>query len=127
MTITVIVLTYNRSAILRLCLECLESQHCKDFDVLVVNDGSTDDTESVLSEFVGRKSLRVRVLTQRENSGPSKGRNLAIAEASTDLCVLIGDDILVDPNFIETHRRLHQERPQHEVVGLGLTRWDARH
>jgi glycosyltransferase involved in cell wall biosynthesis len=126
MTLTVIVLTYNRSRVLRLCLDHLEAQTDKDFEVVVVNDGSTDDTEAVLSAYQDRGCLRLRHVKQA-NKGPSAARNLGIASATTELCVLIGDDILVAPDFVEMHRQFHLKRPQQEVVGLGVTRWDRVH
>jgi glycosyltransferase involved in cell wall biosynthesis len=126
LTITVIVPTYNRCEALRLCLGRLEAQHCKDFSVLVVDDGCTDSTHLVLREFQDRRSLRLRVV-KKANEGRARARNLGIANADTDLSVLIGDDILVDPDFVETHRRLHLEKPQPEVVGIGLTLWDEVH
>ena len=124
--VTVIVPTYNRAATLLLCLQHLEAQRYKNFEVIVVDDGSTDDTQAVLADFRARTALCLRVL-KLENGGPARGRNVAIAKARTELCVLIGDDILVGPEFVEAHLRLHRERPEREVVGLGLTLWDTTH
>ena len=122
--LTVVIPTYNRCEILRVCLERLEAQSDSNFEVLVINDGSTDGTEEVLAEAQAHSHLRIRWLTQ-ENSGPARGRNLALAHVQTQLCILIGDDILASPTFVEAHRRLHANRPEISVVGLGLTRWDT--
>ncbi len=122
--ITVVIPTYNRSGILRICLQRLAAQNNPRFEVLVVNDGSTDGTEEVLAAVQAQSSFQMKWLTQ-ENAGPARGRNLAIARVQTRLCVLIGDDILVSSDFIERHLALHERRPEKAVVGLGLTRWDT--
>jgi glycosyltransferase involved in cell wall biosynthesis len=124
--ICVIIPTFNRAQVLALCLEHLERQTYTDFEVLVVDDGSTDDTAATLERFVQNSSLRMRTLRQ-PNSGPAKGRNLAIQAADSPLCILIGDDILVSPNFVEQHRLMHQGHSSESTVGLGLTRWDTVH
>ena len=124
--ITVVIPTYNRAQTLRLCLEHLEHQTEPNFRVIVINDGSTDGTATVLQDFLVLSSLRMQVLTQ-QNSGPARGRNLAIARVETEYCLLIGDDVLVTPTFVESHLRLHQTRSELEVVGLGWTQWDTKH
>ena len=124
MDITVVIPTYNRSAILRVCLQRLEAQSVKDFEVVVVNDGSTDDTEAVLAEAQSRSSLQIRRLKQ-ENGGPARGRNAALAHVQTRFCILIGDDILVSEHFIKRHLDLHRNNPDKAVVGLGWTHWDS--
>lgn len=120
--ITIIIPTYNRCEILRVCLERLEAQSYRDFHVLVVNDGSTDRTEEVLLD--ARSRLRLQWLTQK-NAGPARGRNQALAQVRTRLCILIGDDILAGREFVERHLDLHTNRPEEAVVGLGWTRWDG--
>ena len=124
--VSVIIPTYNRSSYLRLCLEYLEAQSRKDFDVLVIDDGSTDDTPETLSAIAERTALRLRVITQPNGKTPT-ARNRGIAEARTDICIMIGDDMLVSERFVDTHLQLHLARPEKHVVGLGWVRWDTVH
>ncbi len=79
--ITVIVPTYNRADVLLLYLAALEAQTMRDFDVIVVNDGSTDNTEEMLAAYARDTPLHLRVLSQ-ENAGPARGRNLAISQTA---------------------------------------------
>jgi glycosyltransferase involved in cell wall biosynthesis len=122
--ITVIIPTYNRADVLLLCLAALETQTMSAFDVIVVNDGSTDNTEKDLTTYARTTPLRLRVLSQ-PNAGPARGRNLAISQTQTPLAVLIGDDILGTPKFVEEHIRFHEEHPDLGQLALGWTTWDT--
>jgi glycosyltransferase involved in cell wall biosynthesis len=124
--ITVIVPTYNRAEVLLLCLAALEAQTMRDFDVIVVNDGSTDNTEEMLAVYARATPLRLRVLSQ-ENAGPARGRNLAISQTQTPLVVLIGDDILGTPTFVDEHLRFHEKHQETDQLALGWTKWDTIH
>jgi hypothetical protein len=122
LAVTVVIPTYNRSDTLISCLEHLEKQSFTDFEVILVDDGSTDATPQLIREFVLHTRLHLCSIRQ-ENSGPARARNAAIARARAPICLLIGDDIFATPDFVKTHLELHRQRPEMEVAGLGLTRW----
>jgi glycosyltransferase involved in cell wall biosynthesis len=121
--ITVIIPTYNRQDILKICLEKLETQTFSNFSVILVDDGSTDATTEMLKEYCRSTTLHILFL-QQTNSGPARARNLAIHAARSPVCIFIGDDILVAPTFVEQHLKFHQGFPETDIVALGLTRWD---
>ena len=120
--IGVVIPTYNRSTVLLSCLRRLEHQTYPDFEVVIVDDGSTQPVEKMLEEYARESRLRISYLRQ-ENSGPARARNAAIAALQTPICLMIGDDILVSPGFVSSHLELHRKRPEANVAGLGLTRW----
>lgn len=124
--ITVIVCTFNRKDILRLCLQALEAQSRTDFEVIVVDDGSSDGTREMLVKYQSTTPLRMQVLAQ-ENSGPARARNIAVACTHTPLAMLIGDDIVATPTLVEAHLQFHLENPAHDKIALGWTRWDETH
>ncbi len=124
--LTVIIPTYNRLSNLRLCLQSLQNQTIKDFDVILVNDGSTDDVADALDEMARDSPLSLRVLHQ-QNAGQGRARNLAITHVSTPLSLLLGDDILPAPNCLEVHRDFHLSYPATKEVALGWTQWDQVH
>jgi glycosyltransferase involved in cell wall biosynthesis len=121
-----IIPTFNRVDALMICLEHLERQTCSDFEVIVVNDGSTDSTARQMDSYAARTSLRLRYRSQ-PNSGPARARNLAISMTKAPLCLMIGDDIFVCPEFTEAHLDFHREHPALNVAALGLTRWSESH
>jgi cellulose synthase/poly-beta-1,6-N-acetylglucosamine synthase-like glycosyltransferase len=118
----VIIPTFNRSDILLRCLQHLEVQAWKKFDVIVVDDGSTDDTSLQMESYAARTSLSFQYVRQ-ENSGPARARNRAISLLQSPVCLMIGDDILASPDLVQIHLSLHLGRPDSKVVGLGFTRW----
>ena len=77
--VSVIIPVYNSSEYIRHCLDSLLSQTLQDIEILCVDDGSTDDSLSILEEY-SRKDQRVRVLTQ-ENAGAGAARNHGLREA----------------------------------------------
>ena len=119
----VVIPTYNRADVLIRCLRHLEAQIWKNFEVVVVDDGSTDGTCRQIEEYAAYTSLSLRYVRQ-ENSGPARARNYAVSLLKSQVCLLIGDDILVSPDFVQQHLTLHRYRPELQVVGLGLTRWN---
>lgn len=117
-----IIPTFNRMDALMICLEHLERQTFSDFEVIVVDDGSTDSTAQQMESYAARTPLRLRYRRQ-PNSGPARARNVAVSLTQAPLSLMIGDDIFVCPEFTETHLQFHRERPALNVAGLGLTRW----
>src|SRR5437867_126575 len=83
--VSVIVPTYNRAATLAQSLESILGQSCSDFELIVADDGSTDDTAAVLARYGGR----VRVL-RLEHRGVAAARNAALAAALGE-CVAFHD------------------------------------
>jgi len=120
--IGVIIPTYNRAEVLLSCLHHLERQTTKNFEVIVVDDGSTDFTPRLLKEYQQRTPLHLQCIRQ-ENGGPARARNVAIAELRAPICLMIGDDILATPELVSRHLELHQQRPALPVAAVGLTRW----
>ncbi len=121
----VVIPTYNRREALLECLRHLERQTWKDFEVLVLDDGSSDGTAEAMAAYCTSAPFPVRFLRQ-ENCGPAVARNRAIAEIAAPVSVLIGDDIFCRPEFLAEHLRLHREHPELEAVAVGLTVWSER-
>lgn len=120
--LAVVIPTYNRCDALKQCMKHLEEQARKDFEVVIVDDGSTDSTEAWVSDYLKRTPLALRYFRQ-ENSGPARARNFAISVIEAPITLLIGDDIFPTSQFTAFHMQLHEQRPEASIVGLGLTVW----
>lgn len=94
--VTVIVPVYNAEPYLRCCLDGLRAQTLKDFDVIVVDDGSTDNSGEICDEYAS-KDWRLVVL-HKENGGVSSARNLALDRARGKYVMFIDSDDWMEPN-----------------------------
>ena len=94
--LSVVVPVFNVEEYLDDCLLSLDEQDCHDFEAVCVNDGSTDNSRSILERWAREKPW-IRVI-DTENGGPSHARNIGIRAASGDfVCFLDSDDRLI-PN-----------------------------
>lgn len=94
---SVVVCCYNRGARVLLCLESLASMEFRDFELVLVDDGSTDDTGAVLTEFCGRHpEISSTVVRLAHNSGVSAARNAGIGKSSAELVFFTDSDCEVD-------------------------------
>src|ERR1700687_1658087 len=87
--ISVVVPLYNKASYIGRCLDSILTQSFSDFEVIVVNDGSTDGSETVVERF---RDARVRIVSQ-ENAGPGSARNRGVRLAHSPLVAFLdGDD-----------------------------------
>jgi glycosyltransferase involved in cell wall biosynthesis len=120
---TVIMPTYNRRDALGLVLDAWERQRPDDlgFEVVVVDDGSTDGTAEALED---RRSQRFALRTaMQSNAGPAAARNRGMAQARGDIVLFSGDDIEPTPDLLAEHLAGHEAAADVRVAILGLTRW----
>lgn len=98
-----LIATYRRAAFLPDLVGCLEAQTLprERFEVVIVDDGSDDDTWSVLSHQAERSSLRLAVLRRARNGGPAAARNRAVALSHGELLAFTDDDCLPSPRWLE--------------------------
>lgn len=114
--LAVIIPTYNRADLLRRCLDALAEQTkpLANFEIIVVVDGSADNTTEVLGSYSGLENLRVHV---QPNQGVGGARNTGAELASAPLLLFLDDDMVAAPDLISTHIEAH--RASAGIVGLG--------
>jgi len=99
-TLTVFTPTYNRSDTLRRTYESLCNQTCQDFEWLIIDDGSTDNTEDVVKTWVNERKIPLRYI-KKENGGLFTGYNTAIANIDTELNVCVDSDDFMPNDAVE--------------------------
>ena len=111
--VSVVIPTYNRATLLARALDSALAQTLSDFEVLVVDDGSTDETEAVVR---GCGDDRVRYLRQPTNQGVSAARNRGLQEARGPFIAFLDSDDVWFPHKLDAQVTRFRELP--EDVGL---------
>ena len=97
--ISIIVPIYNTDCYLRQCLDSIINQSYKNFEVLLVNDGSVDDSAMICKEFA-EKDSRIRYF-EKENGGVSSARNLGLKNVKGNYITFVDSDDWVEENYLE--------------------------
>ncbi|MDZ7630572.1 MAG: glycosyltransferase [Gemmatimonadaceae bacterium] len=123
--VSVIIPTYRRSPILQQCLHALAQQTfpAHRFEVIVSDDGSGDDTESVVRAM--QVPYALTFLTQA-NSGPARARNAALRHARGEIILILNDDALLEPDAVTIHVERHLVHPDGGLAVLGAFRFPER-
>src|SRR5262245_20674574 len=106
--VTIGIPTRNRSALLKVCVASALAQTYPNIEVVVSDNASTDDTLATLQEFA---DPRLRVVANRENVGHVGNFNRCLNEARGEYFVLLCDDNVIQPEFLEKCIRLVEKQP----------------
>jgi len=110
-TISVIIPLYNKEADVERAINSVLSQTIENFEVIVVNDGSTDKSPFIVRAI---NDSRIRIIDQK-NAGVSAARNRGIQEAQADLIAFLDADDEWKPSFLETILDLRERYPECKV------------
>lgn len=113
-TVSIIVPVYNAERTIRRCIESILSQEYSDFELLLVNDGSTDHSGAICEEYAARDS-RIQVF-HKENTGVSATRNLALDRAAGTYLQFLDSDDWITPDATKSLVRAMESGPCDMVV-----------
>jgi glycosyltransferase involved in cell wall biosynthesis len=123
MFLSVVIPTYNRLPILQKCLRALEQQRLQEplsgYEVVVVDDGSTDNTVAWLQAHA-RDLPHVRLIRQ-QHGGPAEGRNRGVEAAVGEVIVFIDSDLVVTEGFLQAHAEALQRSWRQQGNRLSFT------
>lgn len=122
-TLTVFTLTYNRAYCLNKCYESLLRQTCKDFEWLVVDDGSTDNTKELVDSWINEAKVPIKYI-YKKNGGMHSGYNTAYDNIFTELAVSIDSDDYMLDDAVEKIINFWKENGNESyagIVGLDIT------
>lgn len=116
--ISIIVSTYNRCEVLRGALERMLAQEAKGikYEIIAVDNNSTDDTRSVIESLIARGHDNLRYLFE-PRQGVSYGRNSGMKAARSPIFAFTDDDVRVSPNWIARIKRAFDEHPEVDFLG----------
>lgn len=107
--ISVIVPVYNTGKYLKKCVDSILNQTMNDFEIIIVNDGSTDNSAEIIQEYVNRNPGKIKYFAQ-ENGGLSSARNNGIKNATGNyLCFVDSDDYINEKLFESLEKYINED------------------
>lgn len=118
--------TYNRAYILSRLYESLCRQTSSAFEWLIVDDGSTDNTQNMISKWIEEGKISIRYFKQ-ENGGKQRAHNYGVAKCDMELFACVDSDDFVSDDFVEEHiKKWEQVRDNEKIGGLVSLKGDLR-
>lgn len=115
--LTVFTPTFNRAHTLARTYQSMCRQTCCDFEWLVIDDGSTDDTAALVDKWIAENKLPIRYI-YKQNGGLYTGYNMAYLNIDSELCVCIDSDDYMPDDAVEKIIRCWKERGSDQYAGL---------
>ena len=120
---SIIIPLYNKERSIRTALESVLGQHYTNFEVIVVNDGSTDNSLKNAESIV---DPRIRLLN-KPNGGVSSARNRGIKESTGDWIAFFDADDVLYPNALEEYKFLIEQFPEAKVVSTSVDQTNKKY
>ena len=120
--VTVLMSVYNGERFLREAVECILNQTFRDFEFLIINDGSTDGTRDIILSY---KDSRIRLVNNKDNVGLTKSLNKGLAMSSGELVARQDSDdisslhrLAQQVNFLDSHPEVVAIGSQIKAIGI---------
>ena len=117
--ISVIIPTFNRALYIRQAIDSVLNQTCDNFEIIVVDDGSTDDTAQIVANYGGRVQY-----VKTPNGGVAHARNVGMCQARGDYFTFLDSDDLVYPYMLEVQSKLLDRHPDVALVYAEMSGFD---
>ncbi|MBW3015153.1 glycosyltransferase family 2 protein [Candidatus Woesearchaeota archaeon] len=113
MKVSIIILNYNGKRFLKDCINSVLKQTYKDYEVILVDNGSSDDS----AEYVKKQFPSVKVVRNEENLGFAEGNNLGVRHAKGKYICLLNNDTVVNKEWLEEKMKIIEGNPLVRLVG----------
>jgi NDP-sugar pyrophosphorylase family protein len=118
--VSILMATYNRAAMIGPTIESIQKQTFKDWELVIPDDGSKDDTEAVVSAWQ-KKDARIKYIKSAVNQGISRNYNMGFAATRGEYIAMIDDDDpWCDDRKLEKQVKFLDEHPDYVGVGGGV-------
>lgn len=105
--VSIIIPVYNSEKFIKKCLDSVLNQTIKEIEIIVINDGSKDNSQKIINEYKNKYSNIIAI--EQENMGVARTRNNAIKMANTEYVMFIDNDDYIDENYVEVHLKEIEE------------------
>jgi len=111
--ISVLISTYKRSAYLIRLLDSIRDQGYKNYEIIIVDDASNDDTEQTVNQYREENpDVNIIYMMNQTNMGASKSRKRAYLKASGDIVIFVDDDdYFIEPSYFSMLTQLYEKHP----------------
>ena len=122
MTVTVLTPTFNRGGGLQSLWDSLQKQTVKDFEWLIVDDGSTDGTKNLITQLQEKSDFPIRYI-YKNNGGKHTALNVGIQTICSELTFIVDSDDCVTDDAVESILKIHKKyRSQNNICGYAFLR-----
>jgi GT2 family glycosyltransferase len=115
-SVSVVVVNWNRAALLDKCLQSLAVQSQTGFEVIVVDNGSTDGSQELITRFCQSSAIQVQIIRNTENLGFCEANNQGIRLARGEYIALLNNDAEAEPGWLEAMCKELGKRPDFGMV-----------
>lgn len=116
MRVTIITPTFNRGGVLPGLYKSLQEQTCKEFEWLIVDDGSSDNTKKLVDGWIQSENAFTIRIFYKENGGKHTALNYGIREIDSELTFIVDSDDILTPNAVEVILRYHQRYTDEDSI-----------
>ena len=118
--ISIVIPLYNKQEAIKKTIASVISQTYTDWECIIVNDGSTDNSAQVVQDIIAKTPIpKIRLINQ-SNGGVSKARNTGVRESKGDYVAFLDGDDLWEPTYLDELNRLICDYPNAGIYGLGI-------
>ena len=123
-TVSCVIAVKNGSKVIKRAIESLLNQTCPLTKIIVVNDGSTDDTEDIVREFLDTSEVPIEIITNPASKWIFSARNQGFKEVDTDYFFFLDADDWVDKNYVEKMSTILDQNETQAVIYSDMTYFD---
>ena len=109
--ISIIILNWNGKKVTADCLESMKKQDLKNYEVVLIDNGSTDGS----SKYLKKKFPFIKLVQNKENLGCSKAYNMGVEKANGDYILILNNDVILDKNFFN---ELWKNKDKADILGV---------
>ncbi|MBO5004868.1 MAG: glycosyltransferase [Clostridia bacterium] len=126
MKFSIVVPVYNVEKYLSKCLDSILNQTYKDFELLIVNDGSPDNSQDIIDDYKRKYPETIKCFI-KENGGLSDARNYGIKRATGEYLVLVDSDDFIEPELLQEINEEIQKNPGIDIIGYHMKIVDEKY